>query len=300
MTGFAAIAGLMKGISNTGLERARAKREATKTALQQQGLIQRLEMQMDRADARAEANRAHQTAEREAAQQFKLDNAKPAKPNIQTIYTEDGREQKAIIAPADPTNPVPVGGVKADSGGFEVTTADGTTVRMGGGAGKLTEQQSKDLVFYERGAGALPTIDRHEKALTSLGENLAGNAGVVGNYLKTEEYQLAEQAGREFLAAILRKDTGAAVTQEEMTQYGVGYLPQPGDSTKVVEQKRISRSRALEAIRKGLGPAEVLAASRPEPIEQPQSGMPAPGRIEGGYRFIGGDPAAPNSWEIAQ
>ncbi|MBY8110350.1 phage DNA ejection protein [Vibrio fluvialis] len=52
----------------------------------------------------------------------------------------------------------------------------------------------------------------------------------------------AEQAymvhARDTVNAILRKDTGAAITPAEMTEYGRLYLPQPGDSKKALDAKR--------------------------------------------------------------
>ncbi len=124
---------------------------------------------------------------------------------------------------------------------------------------KLTEQQSKDVVFYERMTGVSPLLDRFEGALTSYQDSIAGNVPLIGNSLVSPEFQQAQQAGREWLAGVLRKDTGAAVTEGELQLYGPMYLPQPGDSPEVLAQKRSARQRAESAIRRGLGTAEVLA-----------------------------------------
>lgn len=122
----------------------------------------------------------------------------------------------------------------------------------------LTEGQSKDTVFATRGEGALATLSEHGKALTSLGQTSAGMIPILGNYMKTPEYQMAEQAGAEFLASILRKDTGAAVTPSEFDIYGSMYLPRPGDSPEALQQKEVARIRALEAIRAGMPPQAIL------------------------------------------
>jgi len=129
-------------------------------------------------------------------------------------------------------------------------------------APKLTETQSKDLSFYQRGAGAENILRNFEGSLTSAGNAALGSVPGVGNFLTSKDYQQAQQAGREVLAAILRKDTGAAVTQSEMELYGSMFLPKPGDAPAVVQQKREARQRALEAIKLGLGKAEVLATTR--------------------------------------
>lgn len=141
---------------------------------------------------------------------------------------------------------------------LSVTLPDGTTINQGPGK-PMTEFDSKGAVYATRAQGALPLIDQYGDALTSLGENVGARAPLVGNYMKTPAYQQAEQAGREFLQAILRKDTGAAITKEETAEYGTVYLPQPGDSAQVIQQKRVSRLRALEAMKAGLTPKAILA-----------------------------------------
>lgn len=147
--------------------------------------------------------------------------------------------------------------------GFSVTTPDGTVVNYGPNAAgpKLTEQQSKDLVYYERATGALPTIEKFEGQLTSWVDNRAEKLPFgFGNYLVSDEFQQGRQAAAEWLAAILRKDTGAAITSQEFELYGPMYLPQPGDRDAVLRQKREARKRAVEAIQKGLGPAQILTS----------------------------------------
>ena len=73
---------------------------------------------------------------------------------------------------------------------------------------------------------------------------------------------MAQQAAEEFLQAILRKDTGAAITAGEQALYGKTYVPQPGDSDAVLAQKANSRRRALEALKSGMPPAAMVAQER--------------------------------------
>jgi hypothetical protein len=177
-----------------------------------------------------------------------------------------------------------IGGVKAPSGMQITTNPDGTVSVTQGpvGHGKLTEGQAKDMVFVTRATGALPIVDKLGDKLASLPEYAAAHMGGVGNYLKSSGYQRAEQAGKEFLQAILRKDTGAAITKEETAEYGTVYLPQPGDSSAVLAQKKASRNRAVQAIQLGLPPQSILALEKANVklVGQPQNAAPPPAAIQ--------------------
>jgi len=133
------------------------------------------------------------------------------------------------------------------------------TFQQGGNIKPMTEAQSKDTTYTVRAADALKVFDPLAHNLTSFGSSTLGNTPYVGNYLKSKEYQQAEQAGNEFLQAILRKDTGAAITEGEQALYGDTYLPRPGDSPEVQAQKAQSRARAIEAMRAGMTPQAILA-----------------------------------------
>lgn len=146
---------------------------------------------------------------------------------------------------------------------LQVDPATGAvTFQQGQNIKPLTEGQSKDTVFSTRAAGALPLIDKYGDALTSLGQEALSGIPILGNYLRSDEHQQAEQAGKEFLQAILRKDTGAAITPAETSEYGTVYLPRPGDSDAVLAQKKQSRERALKAIEAGMPPQAILAQEK--------------------------------------
>ena len=168
---------------------------------------------------------------------------------------------------------------------LQVDPATGAvTFQQGGNIKPMTEGQSKDTVFATRAQGSLPLIDEFGSALTGAKGLIGGTVGqlpVVGNYAKSEAFQKAEQAGKEFLQAILRKDTGAAITKEETAEYGSVYLPRPGDSPEFIEQKRASRLRALEAIKAGMPPQAILAQEKALAKTQQGTGPRQPIVIDG-------------------
>jgi hypothetical protein len=149
---------------------------------------------------------------------------------------------------------------------------DGKAIVVKGGPGttaKFTEGQSKDNVYATRAEGALAKLEPIADALTSragvVGDALGGvTLGLSREVSQSGDYQVARNAGDEFLQAILRKDTGAAITEGEQALYGKTYLPQPGDGPEVLQAKREARVRALEAIRAGMNVQQLEAVARAE------------------------------------
>lgn len=133
----------------------------------------------------------------------------------------------------------------------ETTPEGGTRIVQGPGAGtSFREQETKDIVYATRAEGALADLEPVANELASLAPRLFEYVPLgQGRQFQSPEYQRANVAAMEFLAAILRKDTGAAITQQEIEIYGQTYLPQPGDSPQVLEQKARARRRAIDALR---------------------------------------------------
>ncbi len=178
---------------------------------------------------------------------------------------------------------------------FEVTGADGTPqlVQMTkdgklqpvagygprlGSAKPLTEAQGKDLGFGSR-------MREADKILTDLAgkyspmaintkigaENLplvGGIAGPIANQGLGDAEQSAEQAQRDFVNAILRRESGAAISESEFKNARKQYFPQPGDGKLVLEQKAANRRLAIE------GTLASVPETRRDSI-RPQNAAPA-------------------------
>lgn len=157
----------------------------------------------------------------------------------------------------------PEGGMVIESdgqGGFRMVQGSGAAAV----AGKpFTEGQSKDVVFSTRARGALEVLEPLAGALTSRTERAAEwDPTGLARGMQSDDFQVAKNAGDEFLQAILRKDTGAAITEQEQALYGKTYLPQPGDSPELLEAKSQARKRAIAAIEASMSPAQMLAQER--------------------------------------
>lgn len=160
--------------------------------------------------------------------------------------------------------------------GNGVTIGPDGTVQVGGPAKPFNESQSKTNVYAVRAKGALDALEPVAGALTSIGERAlnADPTGIARGAMQTDDFQVAQVAGQEFLQAILRKDTGAAITEQEQVLYGRTYLPQPGDNPAALQQKAAARRRAIAAIESGMSPAQMVAAEQALGGQSPASPQP--------------------------
>lgn len=126
----------------------------------------------------------------------------------------------------------------------------------------LTEGQTKDALFGER----LMRSDAAINATTGYDPktgtfktydptNARRNFWPDDSYFNSNEWKQYMQAAREGLASILRKDTGAAVTQGEFDLYFPMYYPQPGDDKETVKRKAAAREQFGIGLKGASGPA---------------------------------------------
>lgn len=175
-------------------------------------------------------------------------------------------------------------------------------VTIGGGIEppKMTVDAAKNTGFLIRVQDANEVLNGLEdQGLRFWQQNAEHVPFGLGNYARDPEFQKFDQARRDFVNAILRRESGAVISEQEFDNAEKQYFPVPGDSPEVIEQKRRNRENAIAGIRAGSGPGASYADQMGAPKnEKPEKeGGPKVGVIEDGYRFLGGDPADPNSWE---
>ena len=78
---------------------------------------------------------------------------------------------------------------------------------------------------------------------------------LVGQFLTSEYQQSQNHAAEELATAILRLESGAAITESEVRSYARQFNPQPGDSPVVLAQKTKARETAVNALRTAQGRA---------------------------------------------
>lgn len=173
---------------------------------------------------------------------------------------------------------------------------NGQQIRGKTGDKPLTEGQAKAVAFASR-------MENSEKVIQGLAKQ-GVNASVPGSRLplvgdaisaiQPGERQQLDQAKRDFINAVLRRESGAVISDSEFSNAERQYFPQIGDSPAVIKQKERNRRVSIDGMRADVPQA---SQSKVDEISGGSSGAPKKGEVVDGYRFKGGNPADPKSWE---
>lgn len=142
--------------------------------------------------------------------------------------------------------------------------ADGNLEAIKGGPGDKTinptETQGKAALFSSRALEADKILRSVEGKYSPLGLNakttVEGIPGLASasNAMLSPEAQKADQAQRDFINAVLRQESGAAIGASEFDNARKQYFPQPGDSKEVIKQKSVNRQTAIRGLNTMAGP----------------------------------------------
>jgi hypothetical protein len=141
--------------------------------------------------------------------------------------------------PADPTTkgaklakPPTEGQAKALMFGTRMAVADDIL-------GELDGKYNPGTVAAAKGADTIPLI--------------GGVTGRAATAMLGAEGQQALQAQRDFIYAILRRESGAVIADSEFANAALQYFPQPGDSPQVLRQKAANRKTAIAGMKAEFG-----------------------------------------------
>jgi hypothetical protein len=109
-----------------------------------------------------------------------------------------------------------------------------------------TESQMTARLYADRMAQAEPVFANPPPSFGSRFKE--GLPGGVGNVMLTPESRQFFQAERNFINAVLRKESGAVISDAEFENARRQYVPQPGDDANTLEQKRRNRALAIQQI----------------------------------------------------
>lgn len=183
----------------------------------------------------------------------------PASPRAETITGPDGKQ---ISIPP---------GVDRKTFVNEVSRAGAKAA-----AGEKTEVQAKSEKFGNK----MENAEKNLKGLEGEGQGYLSRAldgaPVIGNsaatnFFQSDNYQKYRQARDNFITALLRDESGAAIGTEEFKRYEKELFPQPGDGPGVITQKAEARKVAIEAMKKSAGPGykspdTIAAKESPDPL----------------------------------
>jgi hypothetical protein len=128
--------------------------------------------------------------------------------------------------------------------GRAVTGPDGS--QLPGQTKPLTDSQSKALLFGTRMQEADKILQKLESEGTSASVPGA-RYGAVSPFL-SDNQQMLNQAKQDFMTAVLRRESGAAISSGEFATAEKQYFPQIGDSDAVKAQKARNRQLALKGV----------------------------------------------------
>ncbi len=129
------------------------------------------------------------------------------------------------------------------------------------------DKLNKPTEFAGRAVGHLNKMETAEGKIDktyipNLAEKAVGAIPGVGEALSSEGYQSYLNESREWIAGLLRLDSGAAVPEEEFWRYFKTYFPQPNESPKQAEEKYYSRLGAADSLR---GVLQMSGIDAPKP-----------------------------------
>jgi hypothetical protein len=113
--------------------------------------------------------------------------------------------------------------------------------------------ESNAATFADRMTNANPIFDKLSPP--SVEAQAVSGIPLVGNTLIDARNRQFQQAERDFISAVLRKESGAAISNTEYESERKKYIPVSGDDAQTLELKRKSREAALAGMRRSAGPS---------------------------------------------
>lgn len=125
------------------------------------------------------------------------------------------------------------------------------------------ESQANSLMYGERMQTAnniLADIESSNKSWDVKGGDVLARVNPKGG---SEDFKKYEQAKRNFINAVLRKESGAAIAESEFESANKQYFPQIGDTPDVIAQKAATRKQVTDRMLNNAGPQGTSLISKP-------------------------------------
>ena len=168
--------------------------------------------------------------------------------------------------------------------GFSVEIGpDGSVSFRQGALEELNQSQVTGLTYSGRMAQADEIISANEGEGTNfwsrVGTVIAGDNGLLNllinpNY--SDEYRSLLQAERNFINAVLRRESGAVINPSEFANARLQYMPQPGDDADTLAQKAANRRLATMLMGQGVTPGFDPYATYQQYLADGNAPLPVP------------------------
>jgi len=123
----------------------------------------------------------------------------------------------------------------------------------GGDLSKVKDFQGKSFGFYNRGVDAERVLSQLDGQGAEFWKTVGSKIPVFGNAIVGPEYRQYDQARRNFVNAVLRRESGAVISDAEFENANQQYFPQFGDGEAEIAQKRENRRTTMLGIRISAG-----------------------------------------------
>lgn len=121
-----------------------------------------------------------------------------------------------------------------------------------------TESQARAALFANRVEQADPILEEqtdYVKSANPIWFTVQKGAPDFANAMRDPQFRQYDQARRNFLNSILRRESGAVISPTEFADGNRQYFPLPGDDEKTLEQKRQNRLVAIANLKNEGGKA---------------------------------------------
>jgi hypothetical protein len=125
---------------------------------------------------------------------------------------------------------------------------------------KMSESEGKKMEFYVRARGASDQLGNDASSLNNLGNALASRRlGLLGNYAVNPTFQKEYNLAKAWGQAVLRDESGAALSEKEVERKMDTYWPVPGDTPQTIASKSELRKNEERSFYLSLGGARPVA-----------------------------------------
>lgn len=177
---------------------------------------------------------------------------------------------KPVAGPAEPSWQV----LDRPDGVYQVNPKTGELRKLDGITGKPTvpgQNQFTAAGYGRRIEQAIADIENNSVNFDPTSFTAGASRALSPEWMKSEGAKLQDQAERNFVNAVLRRESGAAISPTEFDSAIKQYFDRPLDPPAVREQKARSRKQALESLRAEAGTAWDQVKPVGFPLVQPKA-----------------------------